>query len=189
MTEQNKRRQDDGHEGLCPLCRNADGYINVGHELGHEHWFFCDMHKTKWCIGVNLYSLAPFETEDYLRKQYEAKGFDDYDEVGPVFPPRGPDGRFVPEPGSEPYVFPVEDEATQQRRRIEDWRSGERLLLSDSPVDEGPEPAFVEHVRKIRQELERDGLINPVRQPNGDIGYVATPRGMLADMPDDSRKH
>lgn len=39
------------HCGGCPVCGKNDGYLN----LGAQHWFICRTHKTKWCIGENLF--------------------------------------------------------------------------------------------------------------------------------------
>jgi hypothetical protein len=96
MTDQSTRKQHTGYFGLCPHCRNTDGYYNVG----KGHWFKCDVHKTKWMIGSNLFSSWQFETEDEQREAYYRKGYDKYQEVEPVFPPAAPDGSFQPEPGS-----------------------------------------------------------------------------------------
>lgn len=38
--------------GGCPECGRSDGYLNVG----SAHWFFCEAHKIKWCIGENIFS-------------------------------------------------------------------------------------------------------------------------------------
>jgi hypothetical protein len=88
------REQDSGYFGLCPHCRNNDGHYNVG----RSHWNFCDVHKTKWLIGWNLFTVL--ETEDEQRQYYDAKGFGKYQEVEPVCPPSAPDGSFQPEPGT-----------------------------------------------------------------------------------------
>ena len=77
------RRQDGGYFGWCPHCKNADGYLNVG----RGHWYYCDVHKTRWWIGSNLFSSWRFETEDEQRQKYEAKDFGSYEEVEEVYPP------------------------------------------------------------------------------------------------------
>ena len=46
--------------GGCPDCGKLEQYLNVG----REHWGFCDTHKTKWCIGSNLFSCWRNETEE-----------------------------------------------------------------------------------------------------------------------------
>lgn len=49
----------DDHFGLCPVCHNTDGYLNVG----RTHWFFCNAHLTCWCPGSNLLSSWQHEDE------------------------------------------------------------------------------------------------------------------------------
>ena len=49
----------DTYFGVCPICKRHDGYLN----LGAEHWFRCDRHKTKWRAGVNLFSSWQEETD------------------------------------------------------------------------------------------------------------------------------
>jgi hypothetical protein len=104
------RKQADGYFGWCPHCRNNDGYLNVG----RSHWFVCDEHKTKWCIGANLFSSWRDETEEEQRHLYYERGIDKYQEVEPVFPPEenaptafqsGDNARPGPPPwcGDEPW--------------------------------------------------------------------------------------
>jgi hypothetical protein len=38
--------------GVCPICRMQNGYLNDG----RVHWFVCNTHMTKWCVGSNLFS-------------------------------------------------------------------------------------------------------------------------------------
>ncbi len=49
---------DQGFGG-CPECGETNGYLNVG----RDHWFFCDTHKTRWRAGSNLFSACSEETE------------------------------------------------------------------------------------------------------------------------------
>jgi len=42
----------DDRWGQCPQCGSNDGYANVG----PEHWFVCERHRTAWCPGRNLFS-------------------------------------------------------------------------------------------------------------------------------------
>lgn len=52
--------------GDCPKCGRTDGYLNIG----CDHWFVCDRHKTKWYIGSNLFSCWKEETpETWLKNQ------------------------------------------------------------------------------------------------------------------------
>lgn len=73
----------DGQEsefGGCPECGKTEGYRNVG----RDHWFFCLAHKTRWCVGSNLFSSWRYETEDdWRRNRAMLAGFR---EVAPVFP-------------------------------------------------------------------------------------------------------
>jgi hypothetical protein len=34
----------------CAGCAGRHGYVN----RGRIHWFFCRVHRTRWCIGCNL---------------------------------------------------------------------------------------------------------------------------------------
>ena len=71
--------------GLCPHCRDHDGYINIG----QQHWFFCRRHRTKWCFGSDIFSSWRDQTEDQKWARYYSMGFGDYTEVKPYFyPPR-----------------------------------------------------------------------------------------------------
>jgi hypothetical protein len=38
--------------GGCPECGGTHGCRSVG----PEHWYYCDDHKTKWCVGADLFS-------------------------------------------------------------------------------------------------------------------------------------
>jgi len=51
--------QDDFF-GVCPTCKQNDGYLNVG----RDHYFICHEHRVKWCRGSNLFSSWKSETED-----------------------------------------------------------------------------------------------------------------------------
>jgi len=66
--------------GGCPHCGQTDGCTNVG----RSHWFFCKAHKTKWCIGANLFSSWRHETEDEQRRQYDEIGLGEFTEVKPL---------------------------------------------------------------------------------------------------------
>jgi hypothetical protein len=59
--------QYDDYFGNCPQCRKNDGFLNIG----RSHWFICHEHKTKWCVGSNLFSNWRDETEDDWRKTHE----------------------------------------------------------------------------------------------------------------------
>jgi hypothetical protein len=69
--------------GQCPHCGKNDGYYNAG----ESHWFFCEVHKTKWLFGANLFSSWQNQTEDEQLQIILSKGFEKYQEVEPVYPP------------------------------------------------------------------------------------------------------
>jgi hypothetical protein len=59
--------------GVCPTCRKTDGYVNVG----RDHWFVCDEHRVRWCVGSNLFSSWRGETEAEQQAHWErVKGYD-----------------------------------------------------------------------------------------------------------------
>jgi hypothetical protein len=73
-------RAGEDYSGLCPVCRKNDGYLNIG----RDHWFFCKEHKTKWCIGSNLFSAWREQTEDDQRKIFDDLNFGSFEIVEPV---------------------------------------------------------------------------------------------------------
>jgi hypothetical protein len=82
--EDDMREQADGYFGLCPHCRNTDGYFNAG----SSHWFVCDEHKTRWFVGCNLFSSWKDETKEEQERQFYAHGFDKYQIIKPYHPPQ-----------------------------------------------------------------------------------------------------
>ena len=70
----------DNYFGGCPHCGRTDGCTNVG----PSHWYFCKAHKTKWCIGSNLFSSWKEQTEDEQRHAYDAIGMGVFTEVEPL---------------------------------------------------------------------------------------------------------
>jgi hypothetical protein len=62
---------DQGFGG-CPICHGSSGYLNVG----PEHYFFCHEHKTKWCVGSNLFGCWREESdEEWLRNEYRLANY------------------------------------------------------------------------------------------------------------------
>ena len=59
-----ERPETGEYFGGCPHCGQTDGYVNVG----REHWFVCDRHKTKWHVGSNLFSCWRHEDEETWRR-------------------------------------------------------------------------------------------------------------------------
>lgn len=79
-TEAAQQVTTDEYFGGCPHCGETDGYLNVG----REHWFVCDAHKTKWHVGSNLFSSWHDETEEgWLKNEYRLSQFM---EVEPIYP-------------------------------------------------------------------------------------------------------
>ena len=58
--------------GGCPKCGRHDGYLNVG----SEHWFYCERHRTKRCVGSNLFSSWREQDEaSFLRNARELSAY------------------------------------------------------------------------------------------------------------------
>ena len=66
--------------GGCPECGRTKGYMNVG----RSQWFVCDTHRTRWCVGMNLFSSWRDESEDEWRRN--AVRLEGYREVEPLRP-------------------------------------------------------------------------------------------------------
>jgi hypothetical protein len=77
------KKQADGYFGLCPHCRNTDGYINIS----KNRWFICAEHKMMWFVGINLFSSWKDQTGDEQRRIYSEFGIGDFVEVEPYIPP------------------------------------------------------------------------------------------------------
>ena len=70
----------------CPKCHRYDVFLNVR----KENWVVCHRHKTKWCIGYNLFSGWLYQTEkDWERNRALLAT---YQLVEPWVPPRACDG-------------------------------------------------------------------------------------------------
>ncbi len=68
----------------CSVCRRYDVCLNVG----REHWFVCHRHRTKWCIGINLFS--GWEHEDASVWACNAAVLAGYRAVEPFIPVQAP---------------------------------------------------------------------------------------------------
>jgi hypothetical protein len=55
------------HFGVCPVCGESCPYLNV-HKT---HWFYCDEHEVRWCVGSNLFSSWREEDEEVWRGNEE----------------------------------------------------------------------------------------------------------------------
>jgi len=53
--------------GGCPECGGTHGFANIG----PDHWFTCDDHKTKWWTGSNLFSGWREQDEETWRENEE----------------------------------------------------------------------------------------------------------------------
>lgn len=73
---------NDGYFGLCPICKKTDGYLNIG----RIHWFICKKHRSRWCIGFNVFSSWRHETESEQLRLCEEIGFDTFSDVEPFRP-------------------------------------------------------------------------------------------------------
>ena len=66
--------------GGCPHCDQINGYINIG----RDHWFICDRHKTKWLAGSNLFSgWCDEDEETWKRNRFKLA---EYMVVEPIYP-------------------------------------------------------------------------------------------------------
>ena len=63
---------------VCPECGETDGFLHVG----REEWFVCHKHKTKWCVGSNLFSGWREMTDEEFQKNAEL--LEGYKEVKPI---------------------------------------------------------------------------------------------------------
>lgn len=76
--EQTKPINTEHYFGGCPACGRSAGYMNVR----SEHWFVCDVHRTKWCAGDGLFSDWTSESSrDWKRN---AARLEKYEEVEPL---------------------------------------------------------------------------------------------------------
>jgi hypothetical protein len=77
--------------GGCPECGKTNGYVNVS----RCHWFVCNQHKKRWCIGANLFSSWRYQTEAEQQELFAPVA--DYDVIEDPIPegtwPRDPAAR------------------------------------------------------------------------------------------------
>ena len=64
--------------GACPTCGGCDGYLNVG----RSHWFYCEKHKVKWCVGSNLFDSWKDQTEEEQRRLYDEVDLGSFTKLG-----------------------------------------------------------------------------------------------------------
>jgi hypothetical protein len=68
------------HFGWCPECGGSNGHLNIG----REHWYHCHRHRTKWCVGSNLFSAWRHENDAIWEANYNHLA--DYREVDSTTP-------------------------------------------------------------------------------------------------------
>jgi hypothetical protein len=73
---------------LAAYARSAMG-MTASPTSAESHWMFCREHKTRWCIGSNLFSSWRHETEAEQRAWYDKENFGSYETVEPYHAPAG----------------------------------------------------------------------------------------------------
>ena len=67
-----RRPKVDNSFGVCPTCRAHNGYLNIR----RNHWFVCEVHRTTWFAGANIFFC--WKDEDcvtWLRNQEKLRSF------------------------------------------------------------------------------------------------------------------
>lgn len=80
----------DDRFGNCPTCHKTNGFLNVG----RDHWFVCDRHRSKWWVGSNLFSC--WRDQDEQGRLVNVHKLAGYREVKPWFP--DVDGQVIENP-------------------------------------------------------------------------------------------
>ena len=57
--DENEALEAFEHFGWCPECGKTSGFLNIE----RVHYFYCDTHRTRWCVGSNLFSCWRNENE------------------------------------------------------------------------------------------------------------------------------
>ena len=79
-TYENEVSKVDSYFGNCPKCRRTHGCRSIG----PDHWYVCHTHRTKWCVGSNLFSTWKELTD--VQHFENARLLGGYTEVRPVRP-------------------------------------------------------------------------------------------------------
>ena len=79
VDRRNKMLEEKSYFGLCPICLEINGYINIG----SDHWFYCRKHGTKWFFGSNVFSSWKDETKKEQKGKFNELNFGSYKEVKP----------------------------------------------------------------------------------------------------------
>ena len=98
--------QSDHYFGGCPECGDTDGYMNVG----GNHWFICNKHRTKWPAGYNLFS--GWRDEDEAEWQANAERLRFYRQVAPMLWEPTPEEKAetAKVAAQIPYTDPIEND-------------------------------------------------------------------------------
>ncbi len=56
----------DSPFGACPICGAPGVCLNIE----REHWFVCHQHRTRWCVGRNLFSSWRSEDEAVWQRNH-----------------------------------------------------------------------------------------------------------------------
>ena len=100
------RTQSDHYFGGCPECGDTDGFMNVG----GNHWFICNQHRTKWPPGYNLFSCWHEEDEAEWKANAERLCF--YRQVAPMLWEPTPEEKeqMARAVIQAPYIDPLDNE-------------------------------------------------------------------------------
>ena len=97
-----KKMANDGYFGLCPICKKTDGYLNIG----RIHWFICKKHRSRWCVGSNLFSSWRDEAESEQVRHCREIGFDSFSDVEAFYPEIEESDKLRPIPVSFTHLRP-----------------------------------------------------------------------------------
>jgi len=75
--------------GGCPTCGGNDGCVT---DSARKHWYYCRTHRTKWCIGRNLFSVHDLSQRDLLANSYRLRHYEIVEPIVGVDPLNGPRG-------------------------------------------------------------------------------------------------
>jgi hypothetical protein len=74
----NHANENISYWGGCPICGGNDGCMT---DSGRNHWYHCRTHRTKWCVGINLFSVDYLSPQNLLANEYRLRH---YEAVTPV---------------------------------------------------------------------------------------------------------
>lgn len=82
-TKQEQFEKNVAEFGGCPVCHTH----GMNRDIGRDHWFACDVHKKKWCVGSNIFSAWQKLSEEAFEENRRILA--DYEEVVPWHPGDG----------------------------------------------------------------------------------------------------